>query len=340
MHRIIAEDLEYVLQRTLPLWEEIRGKRIFITGGTGFFGKWLLESFAYANRSLKLGAKVVVLTRSPQKFKNSHPHLFEDDSISLHEGDICNFRFPEGSFTHVIHAASELSSPNQADPIGLLTTTFNGVKRICDFTTTSGASKLLFTSSGAVYGNACNEKFSEDGPVAALELSRKGAYGEAKRLAELICTLASHERGFQTKIARGFAFIGPFLSLDLPLAASSFLKNIIEEKSISITGHGQNMRSYLYGADLAVWLWTILIKGETCRPYNLGSDQAISIKTLADTMARINGGSIKVEVLRSIQADEIIESYIPNINRAKKELNLEVGTTFEQAIERTLQFYK
>src|SRR6266699_1485011 len=97
------EDLEHVLAHTRELWEELRGNRIFITGGTGFFGCWLLESFAWANDKLDLHAAAVVLTRNAEAFRTKAPHLADHPAIRLHTGDICSFDFPSGSFSHVIH---------------------------------------------------------------------------------------------------------------------------------------------------------------------------------------------------------------------------------------------
>ena len=54
MKRIPIEDLEHIFQNTQDLLESFRGKSIFLTGGTGFFGRWLLESFLFVNEKLKL----------------------------------------------------------------------------------------------------------------------------------------------------------------------------------------------------------------------------------------------------------------------------------------------
>jgi len=73
MKRIPFEDLEHIYKNTQDIWESFRGKSIFLTGGTGFFGKWLLESFIYINEKLALNAKITTLSRNPEAFLMEHP---------------------------------------------------------------------------------------------------------------------------------------------------------------------------------------------------------------------------------------------------------------------------
>src|SRR3954451_14266534 len=95
----LRADLDHILSHTRLLWDELRGARLFITGGTGFFGCWFLESFAHANDTLALDAEMVVLTRNPAGFETKAPHLAGHPAILLHEGDVRTFASPQGGFS-------------------------------------------------------------------------------------------------------------------------------------------------------------------------------------------------------------------------------------------------
>jgi dTDP-D-glucose 4,6-dehydratase len=154
-----ASDLDHVLIHTQPLWDEMRGQRLFITGGTGFFGCWLLESLAWANAKLDLNASAVVLTRDPAAFAVKAPHLAAHPAFRFHRGDVRHFEFPDGQFPCVIHAATEASAKlNAEDPLTMFDTVVEGTRRTLEFARLHGAKRFLLASSGAVYGRQPPEK--------------------------------------------------------------------------------------------------------------------------------------------------------------------------------------
>ncbi len=334
----LAQDLDHILDHTKGLWEELRGKRVFVTGGTGFFGCWLLESFIWANDKLELGASATVLTRNPEAFCKRAPHLALHNSVRLHSGDVRSFDYPAGEFSHIIHAATEsCSTLNERDPLLMLDTIVAGTRRVLDFSVSCGAAGFLFTSSGAVYWRQPSDMTGMDesyrGAPETMDVS--SAYGEGKRAAELLCAMYRQEHRIETKIARCFAFVGPYLPLDAHFAIGNFIRDCIEGRSIRVKGDGSPYRSYLYAADLIIWLWTILIKGRACRPYNVGSEEGLSILQLASQVSETLGSSAAIEVCEPRKQGEGPARYVPSTARARDELGLLQLIPLETAIRRT-----
>ena len=342
-YSLFTEDLERVLTRTRPGWEQLRGRRTFVTGGTGFFGKWLLETFLYANDSLALDAQMVVLTRDPGRFLASMPQFAGQKALQFQAGDVRDFAFPAGEFSHIIHAATEASAQlNEQSPRLMYDVIVDGTQRVLDFAAACGAEKLLLASSGAVYGKQPPgmTHVSEDYSGAPDPLSPAAAYGEGKRVAEMLCAMTARRSSLQVQIARCFAFVGPYLPLDTHFAVGNFLRDALAGSPIRVAGDGRAYRSYLYAADLAVWLWTILFHGQSCRPYNVGSDQELSIREIAEAVAQTSETPLPVEIARLSGSTEPPSYYVPSIERAKRELGLEPETSFTAALARTLAWHR
>jgi dTDP-glucose 4,6-dehydratase len=310
----------------------LHGGRFFVTGATGFFGIWLLESFAFANRSLDLGAKLVGLSRNPEAFYEKAPHLAQESSIALHRGDVRDFDFPRGSFTHVIHAGTTSSAP--VPPSEMLDTIIRGTKRTLEFAVSAGAKRFLFVSSGAVYGKQPSEitHLPESYQGAPNPMDPNSAYGEGKRVGELLCAMAHKDNGLETAIARCFAFVGPHLPLGAHFAIGNFIRDSMKGEPIKVKD-GTPYRSYLYAADLAIWLWTILFKGEACQPYNVGSDQEITIAELAQTVASALGGSVASST-SPLKFSPPATRYVPDVSRIEKELGLAIAIKLSDSLQR------
>jgi dTDP-glucose 4,6-dehydratase len=342
MENPLVGDLDHILAHTEGLWEELRGERVFVTGGTGFFGCWLLESFAWANDRLRLGATAVVLTRNPEAFHRKARHLAMHPAIHLHVGDVRSFEFPTGSFSHVIHAATESSaSLHEESPLVMIDTIVQGTRRALEFARQCGARKFLLTSSGAVYGKQPPDltRIPEDYGGAPDTMDPRSAYGEGKRLAEHVSAVYAAQYGLEAKIARGFAFVGPYLPLGVHFAIGNFVRDGLQGGPVQVRGDGTPYRSYLYAADLAIWLWTILLRGKTCRPYNVGSEEDIRIGDLAQAVAHTFQPAPPVQIAREPVPGRPAERYVPSTERARVELGLKQSVSLPEAIKRTVAWY-
>lgn len=339
----LSADLNHILDHTRSLWDELRGEHIFITGGTGFFGCWLLESFAWANDRLGLNASALVLTRNPEAFRTRASHLTVHPAIRFYPGDVRSFEFPDGQFSHIIHAATESSTRWHAeDPLTMFDTIVEGTRHSLEFARQCKARRILLTSSGAVYGRQPPKltHIPEDYPGAPDPTDPHSAYGEGKRAAETLCMLYSKQYGFESKIARCFALVGPYLPLDAHFAIGNFIRDGLNGGPIVVQGDGTPHRSYLYAADLAIWLWTILLRGQSCRTYNVGSEDDLTIGVLAKTVAQSFRPELEVRVAKKPDLNHVVERYVPATRRAASELQLNCLIDLKEAIHRTVLWAK
>jgi nucleoside-diphosphate-sugar epimerase len=338
----LAADLELVAANTAGLWDELRGQHLFITGGTGFFGCWMVETFCFVNNLFGLGAKATILSRNPAAFSRKCPHLATDGSVTLLPGDVRTFPFPEGEYSYIIHAATEASAKRAPeDPVEMLSTIVAGTERVLQLAVRSKRTKFLFTSSGAVYGRQPSglTHLSEDYPGGPDPVDPMSVYAEGKRTAELLCALYHKKNGLECKIARCWAFCGPHLPLDQHFAIGNFIGDVLAHRPIQIQGDGTPRRSYLYAGDLAVWLWTILFRAPAMVPFNVGSAHDVSILELAQTVAATLNPNTEIRVAQKAISGAEPTRYVPCVDRARNLLGLCEYVGLESSIRKTAAWY-
>jgi dTDP-glucose 4,6-dehydratase len=337
------ELLSLDIRRNVEWWFSLKDSRILMTGGTGLFGKWLLAALIHLNGLHKLGIECEILTRDPDGFRRAMPALAAQHCLSLIKGDVRFFEFPKGRFTHVIHAATDSSRQGQRDPVMLIDTIIAGTRRVLEFARRSRAGRVLLISSGAIYGQQpCNmERIPENYTGAYDPADPASAYAQAKRMAENIGAVYNKAYSMEVVIARGFAFVGPYLPLDTHFAIGNFIRDALESDVITVKGDGSPVRSYLYMADLAAWLLKLLLHGRGGAAYNVGSDAGINIADLAacvrDELAP--GKEIIVEG-REMSTGTDRSRYVPSIDLARSELGLDVWTSLPEGVRRTARWYK
>lgn len=339
---IPTQDLDAILEQTESLWDEMRGERIFISGGTGFFGAWLLESFSHINRALQLNARAAVLTRNPQAFQKKCPALAKEMSIELLAGDVRSFIFPEGTFKYVLHAATEASAKQLAEePVAMLSTILAGTERTLEFAATHGTKRFLLTSSGAVYGKQPSSiTHLPESYAGAPNPSHAGSvYAEGKRSSEVLCAAYAKAYGLECAIARCWAFCGPHLALDAHFAIGNFIRDALAGGPIHIGGDGTPTRSYLYAGDLAIWLWTMLFRAQSMEPYNVGSAHSVSILELAEAVRDALHCDVEIQVAKPAIAGTPVSRYVPSVEKAEKDLGLKETVSLHETIRRTAAWY-
>ncbi len=343
--RFDEADLRAVFPPARDLSARLRGKRVFVTGGTGFIGGWLLESLLYANDIYGENISAVFLTRDAGRVRARRPALAGRTDITLAEGDVRSLPDLPGRFEYIIHAAAEsASSLNEDDPAEMLDVLYTGTSRVLEFAKRSRAQRVLLVSSGAVYGQAPSEmpRIPETFAGNVEPLQPRNAYAEGKRLVEQLGAIAQQQAGgeMQITIARCFAFVGPGLPMDGHFAIGNFIRDALRGGPIEVGGDGTPVRSYLYAADLARWLWTILLDGTPMRPYNVGGAEEITIAALANLVRDCLAPDSRVQIARAAVPGARPHRYIPDVSRAKAELGLEPATRLRDAIMKTATFQR
>lgn len=310
--------------------------KLLLTGGTGFFGRALLRKLSYDAAAGNGVPEVVVLSRYPKNFIASYPEFENQHWLKLSEGNILDScSLPKNSdFSHILHAATESTNGPNLTPLQRYDEIVIGTRNILEYAVSNNIPKLLLTSSGGVYGPQPKDmdKIPESYLGSPDPLDPVNAYSLGKRSAEHLCSLFGEKHEIEIVIARCFAFVGHDLPQDAHFAIGNFISDALHKDFISVTGDGSQIRSYLNQKDLAIWLMILLEKGKEGLVYNVGSDESISISELAylvrDTLSP--GKSVIFQKEKNTHQGRNI--YIPDITKAKHDLNLKVSILLQESL--------
>lgn len=311
----------------------VAGKHLLLTGSTGFFGRWLL-ALLYELNLRGAGVEVTAVSRDPARFLVLHPEYSECTWLRWIASDTCNlYSVPGRSIDFILHMATDTSAVAHARPLELFDNIVGGARRVFDLAVQHDVGRVLVTGSGAQYGNVsvCT-KVDENYSGACRSNIKNSAYGEAKRVQEMLAALYADKYGLSVVMARCFSFSGPGLPLNGHFAIGNFVRDALYRPAIQLQSDGKTVRSYLYGADLAVWLLKLLLDGEVGDIYNIGSDQGISIADLAKKVCDRIAPYKEVLLGTAPLGGGGGSFYVPDISKARS-LGLDVWTQLDDSID-------
>ena len=320
------------------LFEQMASTSLLLTGATGWFGTWMLDSLCAADDMLDLGLRITAVSRNPSRFLGRFPAFAGDPRISWIQGDVRQLKSGLRDFTHIIHGAADSAQPDGVTAVAdLFGTIVQGTGAVLD-AAGAGCRGVLLISSGAVYGpsRGGGAAFSESDAGGPDPTLIKNAYAEAKRAAEMTAAIKASQ-GIPVSIARCFAFVGAHMPFGRHFAIGNFIADAVAGRQIRVNSDGLPLRSYLYMTDLVGALLTILHRGAAGAAYNVGSGIPISIGDLAHTVNRVVGGS--GVVVDGVPTD-CSQHYVPDIRRLRLELKFEPTVELERAIARTAAWYR
>jgi dTDP-glucose 4,6-dehydratase len=293
---------------------------LLIIGGSGFFGKSILDGYLRGLLKPWDIDSIIVLSRHASQLRITTPELMHP-SISLVDADISTCgTLPYADY--VIHAAASTDVANYLErPLEEQENIQRGTYNYCELAKKFHLqSKILYVSSGAVYGkqptwlSRVSENFQSIS-INSVESGKKH-YAAAKCEAESLVKKLS-EDGVDVKIARCFAFIGKYLPKDKHFAIGNFIRDGQQGKPIKVNSTHKVIRSYMHADDLIIALMKILnFQKRGAEIFNVGSDEEIEVHELANLIAKRFG----VKSDQHLTHAEVIDRYVPSIDKLKKEL--------------------
>ncbi|MEI8335201.1 MAG: NAD-dependent epimerase/dehydratase family protein, partial [Chloroflexota bacterium] len=313
---VIREDVDAIVDACGPLLRRLSGTSLLITGGGGFVGRCLVES-VLAHNAAGLGARceITLLTRRPDiLIARYRTQVDTGDVVVMTWGDRHSIDLPRRRWDYVIHAASP-SDPRSylRDPDRTLRDMVDMAASVAAAARASRVERLLLISSGAVYGDQpAGMSEIPEGYLGAPDLSRAtSCYGEGKRVGELLFGLS----GMDHRTARVFSLLGPYQDLASSFAVPNLIRQAATDGALQLTGDGSAVRSFCYAADLAVFLFTLLLGSPDHDTYNVGSREGtVTIGDVAAMVAEIFGG---LEIRRGHEGSPAgrPSRYVPNLDR-------------------------
>jgi len=321
---------------------DLNGSRVLLTGGTGFVGKWMLQTAKIAQENSATKIEIVVPTRQLAADHVQTAIAIGCPNVSWVEGDFMNNHLDLGQIDMIIHTATPASAQlNAENPAEMLRINVEAMESVLRYA--SDNKPMLFTSSGAVYGTQPQSvSHIAEGTVEPNPPSEQlNAYAQGKQIAEQLCREAGKNRQCSPIIARLFAFGGEYLPRDTHFAIGNFIQNALNRQPIAIQGDGRARRSYLYGADMATWLWSALAHDDqNAAAFHIGSEHSVSILELAQIVARVSGEVLnyipEITVAKEIDLSESVHQYVPANLHTRKKLQVSEWTSLEDIIRRTM----
>jgi nucleoside-diphosphate-sugar epimerase len=307
---------------------------LLVIGGSGFFGKSILDAYRRGNLAKWQITKIYIFSRNATSLEVTNPELL-CESVSLINGDIATCdSLPIADY--IVHAAASSDALKYIEaPEIERKNILSGTINFCNLMRSkeAAASKIIYVSSGAVYGRSTQSKtkFCEEEEFSTLNViaENKRHYSAAKRDSEKkIIELGNS--GSRVAIARCFAFIGKYLPRDQHFAIGNFIQDGLDRRPINVDAQKKVYRSYMYADDLVEWLMTIAENAkEDCPIFNVGSDEVIEIRDLA----KLVGDFYNVDVKTKQWTEERQDFYIPSVDKARQELGLKINYFIKDAIK-------
>ena len=286
--------IQEVYNFSLP-WEKVSKANILVTGATGLIGACLIDVLMC---NPDKDYTVYALGRNVERAKKRFANYWGNSGFYFICADVCEPLLLQENFDYIIHAASN-ASPNffVQKPVEVMKSNLLGVSNLIEYGLKHNMKRLLFVSTGEVYGQSDKDKLDESSYGYVELLNPRSCYPSSKRAAETLAMCYSSEYGCDAVIARPCHIYGPNFTESDNRVYAQFIRNVQNGEDIILKSTGLQYRSWCYVVDCVAALLHILLKGKSGEAYNIADkNSVVTIRELAEIVAGIAGKKVVMQV--------------------------------------------
>lgn len=270
-------------------------RSILVTGATGQIGSSLVRLLKAADELLDLGLKIYAGCRDERRFSGLCDSLINDKNVAYVFFDCDTDFLPEDVFDYVIHCAG-YGDPKAFvnDPVGIMRSNINGLDKLLQLLRIQEYGRLLYVSSGEVYGQGEGgvASFDESYSGYVNTMSPRSCYQISKRAGETLLASYCSQYGIDALVARQCHVFGPGYSPRDTRVVAQFFNNVRADEDIVMKSAGSQTRSYIFEIDAVAAYLALLLSGESGQAYNIAPDYNTSILGFAKALCKQTGNEL------------------------------------------------
>ena len=305
--------------------------RYLVTGGAGFIGSHLCESF------LNRGHEVLCMDNYSTGAKQNIGGFLKNPRFRFIDHNVSRYIEVQEPLDYILHFASPASPVDYLElPIPTLKVGALGTHNTLGLAKAKGAVYLL-ASTSEVYGDPLVRPQNEEYWGNVNPIGPRGVYDEAKRFAEAI-TMAYHRyHGLNTRIVRIFNTYGPRMRLHDSRVVPNFIMQALKGEPLTVYGQGEQTRSFQYVDDLIAGI-NKLLEIEHHLPVNVGNPHEMTVLEFAKKIIRLTGSKSSIVYKPLPEDDPQVRQ--PDITKAKKILGWEPKVQLEEGLLKTIEYFR
>lgn len=309
---------------------ELQGKRVLVTGGSGFIGSHLCEQL------LAQGHDVLCVDNFFTGTRRNVEHLRDNPKFELMRHDVT---FPLFVEVDEIYNLACPASPvhYQFDPVQTTKTSVIGAVNML------GLAKrlrvpILQASTSEVYGDPIVHPQVESYWGNVNPIGPRSCYDEGKRCAETLFFDYHRQHNMRIKVARIFNTYGPRMHPNDGRVVSNFIVQALKGEDITIYGQGRQTRSFCFVDDLVRGLMGLMAtEDHVTGPINLGNPNEFSIRQLAEIVLELTGSRSRL-IDKPLPTDDPKQRQ-PDIAVAKAELGWTPQVQLREGLIKTITYF-